>query len=402
MPQTVKLTEFTYARTAAPWMTLPATQQPHWHAHPEYDLIAAELSGALPLVAHSEIREAKRALGLAALGEARVLQLGDCAESFSDADPATTSRKVRNVQRVAARLAERTGQQVARFGRMAGQYAKPRSSNFETVGGIDLPSFRGELVNSFEADVLARRHDPERMLKAYDASAVVIREVRAHWMGSAEELAGGPWVAHEALVLDYENPLIRVDERTGEQFLTSTHFPWIGERTRQLGNAHVSMFAAIANPIGVKVGPTADPETVVRLCQLLDPHHTPGRLTLIVRMGREDIHVALPPIVRAVRRAGHPVVWLSDPMHGNTVTAESGQKTRHVTHIIEEATAFRHIIETAGEHAAGLHLEVAATDVTECVGGPVPDEKALSERYETLCDPRLNPEQALGVIDSVF
>ena len=402
MPQTVKLTEFTYAQTAAPWMTLPATQQPHWHHHPDYDLIEAELSGALPLVAHSEIREAKRALGLAALGEARVLQLGDCAESFSDIDPVTTSGKVRNIGRIASRLSERTGQQVARFGRMAGQYAKPRSSNFETIDGVDLPSFRGELVNSFEPGVFARRHDPERMLQAYDASAAVIREVRAHWSGSAEELSGGPWVAHEALVLDYENALIRTDERTGEQFLTSTHFPWIGERTRQLENAHVSMFSAIANPIGVKVGPTADPETVVRLCQLLDPHHTPGRLTLIVRMGREDIHVALPPIVRAVRRAGHPVVWISDPMHGNTVTAESGRKTRHVTHIIEEATAFRHILETEGAHAAGLHLEVAATDVTECVGGSVPDENALSARYETLCDPRLNPGQALGVIDSVF
>ncbi|MFJ5984759.1 3-deoxy-7-phosphoheptulonate synthase [Lentzea sp. NPDC092896] len=402
MPQTVKLTEFTQTQTAAPWMTLPATQQPHWHHHPDYDLIEAELSGALPLVAHSEIREAKRALGLAALGEARVLQLGDCAESFSDADQVTTSRKVRNIGRIASRLAERTGQQVARFGRMAGQYAKPRSSNFETIDGVDLPSFRGELVNSSEPGVFARRHDPERMLQAYDASAAVIREVRAHWSGSAEELSGGPWVAHEALVLDYENALIRTDERTGEQFLTSTHFPWIGERTRQLENAHVNMFSAIANPIGVKVGPTADPETVVRLCQLLDPHHTPGRLTLIVRMGREDVHVALPLIVRAVRRAGHPVVWISDPMHGNTVTAESGRKTRHVTHIIEEATAFRHILETEGAHAAGLHLEVAATDVTECVGGSVPDENALSARYETLCDPRLNPEQALGVIDSVF
>jgi 3-deoxy-7-phosphoheptulonate synthase len=402
MPQTVKLTEFTSTRAAAPWMTLPATQQPHWHHHPDYDLIEAELSGALPLVAHSEIREAKRALGLAALGEARVLQLGDCAESFSDVDPVTTSGKVRNVQRLASRLAERTGQQVARFGRMAGQYAKPRSSNFETVGGVDLPSFRGELVNSFEAENVARRHDPERMLRAYDASAAVLREVRTHWSGSAEELAGGPWVAHEALVLDYENALIRTDERTGEQFLTSTHFPWIGERTRQLDHAHVSMFSAIANPIGVKVGPTADPETVVRLCRLLDPRHTPGRLTLIVRMGREDIHVALAPIVRAVRRAGHPVVWISDPMHGNTVKAECGQKTRFVSHIIEEATAFRHILETEGAHAAGLHLEVAATDVTECVGGSVPDELALSERYESLCDPRLNPDQALGVIDSVF
>ncbi|WP_173267527.1 3-deoxy-7-phosphoheptulonate synthase [Streptomyces pacificus] len=385
-----------------PWMTLPAAQQPHWRDLPEFDLIEAELAGALPLVAPSEIRAAKSALAVAAAGGARVLQIGDCAESFADANRATTGRKLRTLADLSGRLAARTGQEVARFGRMAGQYAKPRSSPFETVLGRRLPSFRGELVNGPAPEAADRRHDPARMLRAYDAAAAVLRAVRAHRSRAGQGPETGPWVAHEALVLDYENALLRADPHTGELFLASTHFPWIGERTRGLGQAHVRLLGAVTGPVGCKVGPAATPETVVRLCGLLDRHREPGRLTLIVRMGKDAMRTALPPIVSAVHSAGHPVVWVSDPMHGNTVAAKTGQKTRHLSHIIQEATAFRRVLEEAGQHAAGLHLEVAATDVTECVGGPVTDETALRARYETLCDPRLSPEQALEVIDSVF
>lgn len=194
-------------------------------------------------------------------------------------------------------------------------------------------------------------------------------------------------------MLDYETRLVRVDPVTGEPLLTSTHLPWVGERTRQPGSRHVALLASVANPVACKIGPSATPDEVLMLCQHLDPARTPGRLTLIVRMGRARISEALPPVVAAVRRAGHPVVWLCDPMHGNTVKAAGGLKTRYLPDLIAEAAAFRAVLDRQGQHAGGVHLEVAASGVTECVGGPVTSQERLTERYTTLCDPRLNPEQ---------
>lgn len=402
MQHTMNPTRVHPADHSALWESLPALQQPHWRDHAEYALVRRHLTTARPLVSAPEVLAATRALASVASGSARVLQIGDCAESFADATAARTALKVAVINQLAERMGERTGQDVVRFGRMAGQYAKPRSSPTELVDGITLPPYRGDLVNSIEPNALARRHDPRRMLRAHQAGGVVMDALRRHWRQAALPAAGGPWSSHEALVIDYESPLVRVDPLTGQEYLGSTHFPWIGERTRQLDHAHVRLLMSVVNPIACKLGPTAAPDEVVRLCALLDPYRVPGRLTLIIRMGQSAIARSLPAITRAVRRAGHPVVWLCDPMHGNTVRTSCGRKTRRLDEMISEATAFRRLLEADHFHPGGLHLEVASTDVTECVGGDVRDERALGHRYETLCDPRLNPEQALELLDSVF
>ncbi|UJW32771.1 3-deoxy-7-phosphoheptulonate synthase [Saccharothrix sp. AJ9571] len=375
---------------------LPAAEQPNWRHHPDFERTQRRLAAAEPLVTAGELAEVRAALAAVAEGSARMLQAGDCAESFGDASLSRTAAKVTVLNDLGDLFGKKLSQPVVRFGRMAGQYAKPRSNAFETVNGVEVPVFRGHLINSAEPDHASRQHDPRRMLWAYHASSEVLGALRTHW---EPESHSGPWTSHEALVLDYERPLVR--SGPGGDFLGSTHFPWIGERTRQLDHAHVHLLASVTNPIGCKVGPGTDPETALRLCELLDPDREPGRLTLIVRMG-SAIERALPPVVRAVRQAGHPVVWLSDPMHGNTVRAETGQKTRYLSDIIDEAAAFTRIVEEQGAHPGGLHLEVAAEDVTECVGGPVAGERQLGARYRSLCDPRLNPEQAFELIDTVY
>jgi 3-deoxy-7-phosphoheptulonate synthase len=382
----------------SPWDYLPAREQPTWHNHPEYQRCRTQLGTSAPLVTESEIATAHRALASVAVGDARLLQAGDCAESFAESDPVSTAAKVAAITRLGNLLAKRTGQEVVRFGRMAGQYAKPRSNPTEIVNGVEMPVFRGHLVNAPDEHVIARHCDPRRLLRAYWASGQVLAALRTHWRGDHS----GPWVSHEALVMDYESPQVHKSERTGRLYLGSTHFPWIGERTRQLDHAQVSLLSAVSNPVACKVGPKMDPRTVVTLCGMLDPERIPGRLTLIVRMGEDAIDEAFAPIAHAVRRAGHPVIWLSDPMHGNTVKTSSGKKTRHLNAMIQEASRFRATLEELGQHAGGLHLEVAAADVTECVGGPVADEDSLGARYESLCDPRLNPEQAHELIEAVF
>ncbi|TWP44040.1 3-deoxy-7-phosphoheptulonate synthase [Lentzea tibetensis] len=390
----------TTSLTANPltWDSLPAVQQPNWHDHSEYRRVSMELAAARPLVTESEVGAAARALAEVAAGDARALQIGDCAESFADAYAPRTAAKVAVLNDLADRFTKRVDQEVLRFGRMAGQYAKPRSSPFEVVSGVELPAYRGDMVNAAAPNVFSRQHDPRRMLRGYEASADILADLRTHWDKDAARR--GPWVAHEALLLDYEGALVR-SGRSGD-YLSSTHFPWIGERTRQLDHAHVALLASVTNPVGCKIGPTVSPAEVVELCELLDPERTPGRLTLIVRMGVAAIAEALPPIVHAVRRAGHLVVWLNDPCHGNTVKTDCGRKTRLLGDMINEATLFRNILESAHLHAGGLHLEVAADDVTECIGGSVADARALGERYESLCDPRLNPDQAAELIDTVF
>ncbi|WP_236048428.1 3-deoxy-7-phosphoheptulonate synthase [Paractinoplanes ovalisporus] len=372
------------------WEMLPAREQPDWRDHPELSRIRAELRSREPLVTESEIAAARAGIAKVAAGEALLLQAGDCAESFAESGPEHTAAKVAALTGLSDLLSLSTGRPVMRFARMAGQYAKPRSSPTEMVGGVEMPTFRGHIVNAPEADPAARAADPERLLLAYAHSSRVLAA-----------MPDGPWVSHEALLLDYEGPQVRPGA-TGDLLLASTHLPWIGERTRQADHAHVAMLAAVANPVACKVGPTASPESVVDLCARLDPDRRPGRLTLIARMGAGRVAEALPPIARAVRQAGHPVVWLSDPMHGNTVRAKSGEKTRHLDSMIAEAVLFRVSLERLGLHPGGLHLEVAAADVTECVGGNVPGEDALRRRYESLCDPRLNPSQARELITSVF
>ncbi|MCD9142932.1 3-deoxy-7-phosphoheptulonate synthase [Streptomyces albireticuli] len=385
------------APAPAVWDLLPAEQQPRWSAHPDLPGVRRALQDAPALTTAADVRTLRRQLAEVALGRARLLQSGDCAEDIRERGPAHTAAKAELLAGLADRMALRTGRPVVRVGRMGGQFAKPRSSPTETHDGVDLPVFRGHLVNSPEPHPAARRHDPNRMLQAYEASAAVLRA-----LDDRRTDAYGPWASHEALVMDYESPQVRRDPETGAPYLASTHFPWIGERTRQLGLAHVEFLASLANPVACKIGPSASAEQVVRLCRVLDPDRLPGRLTLILRTGVRTPASAVTPVVEAVQRAGHPVVWLSDPLHGNTVQTSTGLKTRRLADAVGEAVAFRRVLEQQGLHPGGLHLETAAADVTECLGGPVADEHALSGRYESLCDPRLNPAQARELIDAVF
>jgi len=369
--------------------------QPQWSDHPQYELARRRLAAAPALVSAAELAELGTALAGVSAGEAVLLQAGDCVESLSECTAKHVTAKLAVLDTLAELLSARAGAPAVRVGRIGGQFAKPRSRATEWYGGRELPTFRGHMINSTLATPPARQPDPRRMVLAYDAGAVVTDLV-----GQRRLAATGPWTSHEALVLDYEESLVRLDPATGTRYLASTHLPWIGERTRQLDGAHLALMASVANPVACKIGPTAAPEDVVRICQLLDPGRIPGRLVLIVRMGRHAIADALPAVVAAVRRAGHPAIWLSDPMHGNTVRAGNGMKTRYLSDVAAEAIAFRHILEGLGQHAGGLHLEVAAADVTECVGATVPDDATLRSRYWTLCDPRLNPDQAAALINT--
>ncbi|MDQ0940760.1 3-deoxy-7-phosphoheptulonate synthase [Streptomyces sp. V1I1] len=390
------------AKPPAEWEALPAAQQPDWRAHPAYQSVRDKLSTAAPLVLPGEIRELRAELAEVAAGSARVLQMGDCAESFYESTPEDTALKITALDRLAERFSGRVGQKVLKIGRLGGQYAKPRSQPFAVVDGVELPAFRGHMVNAEGPSAEARRHDPLRMLWAYHFSDEVHQALRAHRGEASRAAHPGPWSSHDALVMDYSGPLVRVDEPTGDRFLGTTHFPWVGERTGGIGEAHVKLLSLVTNPVACKIGPRSTPESVLGLCALLDPHREPGRLSLIVRMGRDTIGTALPPVVRAVRDAGHPVVWLCDPMHGNTVRLPSGTKVRYLDDLVAEAIEFRRILEDQGRHAGGLHLETAAYDVTECVGGPVARDEDVTGNYTTLCDPRLNFEQAVELVDRVF
>ncbi|MGW6022257.1 3-deoxy-7-phosphoheptulonate synthase [Streptomyces sp. NPDC055099] len=384
-----------------PWEDLPAVQQPDWRNHADYREACEQLASAPPLVSATEIRRLRQSLSRLLTTEALILQLGDCAESFYECEPRHTAQKLRVIDRLGDRFSELTGRSVIRVGRMAGQFAKPRSQPTERHGSLTIPSFQGHLINSEIASPLTRQADPRRMLWAYEASEKVQRAMRTRRQGGYRLPATeGPWSSHEALVIDYESRSVRHDPETGGLYLTSTHLPWVGERTRQLTHAHVALLAAVDNPVGCKIGPTAHPDEVVRVCEVLDPRREPGRLVLIPRMGRDRIQEVLPPIVRQVAKAGHPVVWLSDPMHGNTVTSRLGLKTRHLSDVITEALRFRDILAAHRQHAAGLHIEVAADDVTECVGGTVENEDDLRRHYTSLCDPRLNADQATELIEA--
>ncbi len=385
-----------------PWESMSAAQQPEWREHVAYDEACQRLASAPPLVTAAEIQRLRRSLSRLVTADALLLQGGDCAESFYECTEPHIAEKLRVIDRLGDRLSALTGRSVIRVGRMGGQFAKPRSQATERHGELVIPSFRGHMINSEIATSPTRMADPRRMLWAYDASDKVQRAMRTRRQGHGRTPAvEGPWSSHEALVIDYETRLVRRAPDTSDLYLTSTHLPWVGDRTRHPAGAHVALLASVANPVGCKIGPAATPDDVLKLCEALNPRREPGRLVLIPRMGRDLIREVLPPIVRRLANAGHPVIWLSDPMHGNTVLSRQvGLKTRYLADVVVEALRFRDIIEENRQHAAGLHIEVAAGDVTECVGGSVRSEDDLLRHYSSLCDPRLNVDQATELIEA--
>lgn len=378
--------------------SLPALQQPDWGDLDAIERVRRRLQAAPPLVTLRDVTVLRNHLAAAAAGDLQLVQCGDCAEDWGEYTPDDLARKVGLLDVLAGAMAMAAHRPVLRVGRLAGQFAKPRSRPTEVVSGVELPVYRGHMVNSPEPDAKLRRPDPVRLLTGYRA-AIGAMELLG-WLGRRDRpRSGAPvWTSHEALLLDYELPLVR-RQPDGCLLLTSTHWPWIGERTRQIDGAHVALLSAVANPVACKVGPSMTADEVLALCERLDPGREPGRLTLIARMGAGAVADRLPPLVSAVRAAGHPVVWLSDPMHSNTVTTPSGLKTRLVETIIQEVEKFHAAVTSAGGRASGLHLETTPNDVTECVTGQ-DDLHEISAKYMSLCDPRLNPRQAVAVVSA--
>ncbi|NNE13034.1 MAG: 3-deoxy-7-phosphoheptulonate synthase class II, partial [Ilumatobacter sp.] len=397
-----------------------------------------------PLVFAGEARSLQAGLAKVAAGNAFLLQAGDCAESFEDFSADNIREKLRVILQMAIVLTYSMGVPVVKVGRIAGQFAKPRSSDFERIGEDDLPSFRGHIVNAEGPTAAARVPTPERLVQAYHQSASTLNLVRAFTKGgfaaldrvhawNQEFVASSPagqryeqlaseidralrfmratgmdtesnanlrevdiYTSHEALLLSYEEALTRRDSTTGNWYDCSAHMLWIGERTRELDGAHVEFLRGVSNPIGCKVGPTMTGEELIGLCELANPARIPGRLTLISRMGADHIEEGLRPLLRAVNDAGHPVVWACDPMHGNTYTSAGGRKTRDFESIIGEIEGFVRAHRAEGTWPGGIHVELTGEDVTECIGGADQLIDAdLDHRYETVCDPRLNGRQSL-------
>ncbi len=428
------------------WRTRPAAQQPEWPDPAHLDRVLKAMSTMPPLVFAGEARNLTERLAQVSRGEAFLLQAGDCAESFDAFSADTIRDKLKVILQMAVVLMYSSGVPVVKVGRIAGQFGKPRSADTETVDGVELPSFRGHIVNDIAFTESARTPDPERLVTAYQQSASTLNLVRAFTNGGFADLSRvhawnqefvasssegqtyeqiadeidralrfmkacgidsdteprlhnvDVWTSHEALILGYEEALTRRDSLTGDWYDCSAHMLWIGERTRQVDGAHVAFLAGVGNPIGCKIGPTTTPDEVLALCDALDPDHTPGRLTLISRMGAERVAEALPPLLEAVRDSGHPVVWACDPMHGNTFTAPSGRKTRHFDAVLDEIEGFFGAHAGAGTWPGGVHVELTGDDVTECLGGAEEILDAdLDTRYETMCDPRLNGRQSLDL-----
>lgn len=373
-------------------------QQPEWSDVAQAQRVSDALASRPSLVRAGDVRILHALLAEVAAGRSLVMQAGDCAENPEECEAEHVARKAGALDVLAGTLKMATQQPVIRVGRIGGQFAKPRSRPTEQVGDLVLPAFRGHLVNGPESTPGSRRPDPLRLLTGYMAASTVMEHLG--WRGSFTRAASEPpvWTSHEALVLDYEIPLLRRDA-TGALMLGSTHWPWIGERTRQVDGAHVALLAQVANPVGCKVGPTITKDELIALCDRLDPAREPGRLTLIARMGADAVRYLLPPLVEAVRTAGHPVVWLCDPMHGNTVTTPDGRKTRMVGTLVREVQGFVAAVRAAGGVAGGLHLETTPDEVTECIA----DESGLDtvgDRYTSFCDPRLTVAQAMTVISA--
>jgi 3-deoxy-7-phosphoheptulonate synthase len=378
--------------------TSAALQQPEWGDASQVRRVRETLEARPPLVRAENIRTLRAHLARAAAGEALVVQAGDCAEDMDECTPGYVARKTAVLDLLAGALRLATHKPVVRIGRIAGQFAKPRSKQTELCGGVEVPSYRGDMVNGPEPDPESRRPDPLRILAGYMAANDIVEHLG--WKGPTvgTGIEAPVWTSHEALLLDYEVPMLRLDD-AGLPYLSSTHLPWIGERTRQVEGAHVALFSQVSNPIACKVGPGMTADELLALCERLDPARDPGRLTLIARMGADAVADRLPPLVEAVRAAGHPVNWLTDPMHGNTVQAPCGTKTRMVDAIVREVRDFQLAVVAAGGVAAGVHLETTPDDVTECAS----DDAALlrvGDKYTSRCDPRLNPRQALHVVSA--
>jgi 3-deoxy-7-phosphoheptulonate synthase len=426
------------------WRSKPVQQVPAFPDAAALSAVEAQLAGFPPLVFAGEARKLKRALGKVASGDAFLLQGGDCAESFAEHSADNIRDFFRLFLQMAVVLTFAGSSPVVKVGRVAGQFAKPRSSPNEKIGDVELPSYRGDVVNGIEFTPEARIPDPERQIMAYRQSAATLNLIRAFANGGYANLENAHrwmlgfvkdspqseqyreisdritealdfmraigldpeahpemrttdfYTSHEALLLGYEQAMTRVDSTTGDWYATSGHMIWIGDRTRQLDHAHVEYFRGIKNPIGLKCGPSLAPDELLKLIDVLNPENEPGRLTLIARFGAEKALEHLPGLVRAVKREGRSVVWSCDPMHGNTVKAASGYKTRPFDLILSEVKTFFGVHQAEGTYAGGIHLEMTGKNVTECTGGAraVLDSE-LQDRYHTHCDPRLNAEQAL-------
>lgn len=422
------------------WRTLPIKQQPAW---PDADQVAAvsqQIAALPPLVFAGEVDNLRDRLARAASGNAFLLQGGDCAETFAGATADQIRNRIKTVLQMAVVLTYGASMPIVKMGRMAGQFAKPRSSDTETRGDVTLPAYRGDIVNGYDFTEVSRQPDPSRLLQGYHTAASTLNLIRAFTQGGFADLrevhswnrgfaqnpanqryermaaeidraikfmeaAGADFeelkrveffTGHEGLLMDYERPMTRIDSRTDTPYNTSAHFLWIGERTRDLDDAHVDYFSKIRNPIGVKLGPTTSAETALKLIDKLDPNREPGRLTFITRMGAGKIRDALPPLLEAVRDSGATPLWVTDPMHGNGITTPTGYKTRRFDDVVDEVRGFFEAHRAVGTFPGGIHVELTGDDVTECLGGSEKiDEQGLATRYESLCDPRLNHMQSL-------
>jgi 3-deoxy-7-phosphoheptulonate synthase len=428
------------------WRHRAAAQQPTWPDEARLERALKELAALPPLVFAGEARRLRGALADVAAGRAFLLQAGDCAESFSDFSADSIRDKLKVILQMAVVLTYGAGVPVVKVGRIAGQFAKPRSSPTERVGDEDIDAFRGHMVNDEAPDRQARIPDPARLVAAYHQSASTLNLVRAFTKGGFadlgqvhlwnqqfvassaegrryEQIAGEIdralrfmaacgidlgreealhevdfYTSHEALILGYEEALTRRDSITGDFYDCSAHMVWVGERTRQIDGAHVEFLSGIHNPLGAKVGPAVTPADLVALCDRLDPDRVPGRLTLIARMGSDRVADVLPPLLEAVRDEEHPVVWACDPMHGNTFTSDGGRKTRRFDDILFELRGFFAAHQQVGTWPGGVHVELTGDDVTECLGGfgDIAEDQ-LHERYTTTCDPRLNARQSIDL-----
>jgi len=426
------------------WRGKPIEQTPDYPDPAKLAAAEARLRGYPPLVFAGEARRLMEMLGEVAEGRGFLLQGGDCAESFAEFSANNIRDTFRVLLQMAVVLTFGAALPVVKVGRMAGQFAKPRSAATETIGGVELPSYRGDNINGIEFTAAARTPDPERLVQAYNQSAATLNLLRAFAQGGFADLhrvhrwnldfvADSPlghryaeladrlsetldfmaacgmtaestpqiretefFTSHEALHLAYEQALTRVDSLTGKWYACSAHMLWIGDRTRQADGAHVEFARGIENPVGLKCGPSMEADDLLRLIDLLNPANVPGRLTLIARMGADKVEAKLPPLLRAVKRAGAKVVWSCDPMHGNTVKSSNGYKTRPFDRVLAEVRGFFAAHQAEGSHAGGVHVEMTGQDVTECIGGAkAVTEQSLADRYHTHCDPRLNASQAL-------
>jgi len=422
------------------WRTLPIKQQPQWPDAERVAAVSSQIAALPPLVFAGEVDNLRSRLAHAASGNAFLLQGGDCAETFAGATADQIRNRIKTVLQMAVVLTYGASMPVVKMGRMAGQFAKPRSSDTETRGDVTLPAYRGDIVNGYDFTEQSRQADPGRLLQGYHTASSTLNLIRAFTQGGFADLrevhswnkgfaqnpanqryermaveidraikfmeaAGADfdelkrvefYTGHEGLLMDYERPMTRIDSRTDTPYNTSAHFLWIGERTRDLDGAHVDYFSKIRNPIGVKLGPTTTPETALALIDKLDPEREPGRLTFITRMGAGKIRDALPPLLQAVKDSGATPLWVTDPMHGNGITTPTGYKTRRFDDVVDEVRGFFEAHRAVGTFPGGIHVELTGDDVTECLGGSEQiDEAGLATRYESLCDPRLNHMQSL-------